>query len=293
MSRPFTNSVARSLYSSTSKHNVQPSNTRANPPTNPIIPAEEPSTPTSQYPSPLPSTPLSVEQTPTGRWAHPAVAKITKLQSRKAPNETTLRRIMINLAALYIMRKISLYVHEVAFLKTVVQERYIDWTFYASYLLLAYNIAESARRFWWTLNYDDPTLTDRQRKLLNLPASPAANAATPPAALTPPRYQKAFTPSPSSQSSPLSGRRSSYGTYSPTSRLGGQSPLGAARSNALLSHSPAARSVSLSTTRGPTASSAVTQSPGADSSGADFSGSTRWKYNQNRHSSSISSHSFF
>lgn len=280
MSRAFTNPVARSLYSSPARHSQHTTT-----PTTATT-SNGPSTPIAQYPSPLPQTPLSIEQTPTGRWQHPAVTKITQLHSRRAPNETTLTRILANLAALYVVQKISPYVYDFVRLKTSFELQYIKWTFMAVYLLFVYNVFDNARRFWWVNTYDDPSLSASQRKLLNLPASPiSAGASGTAAAVTPPRYQKTFTPSPASQSSPLSGRRSSYGAVSPSNRLG----------EPLRSQSPTTRSVSMLASTGSglgsggSLSSVRQGSPGPTT--RDFAGSTRWKYAQS-HDSPNSSFSF-
>lgn len=295
MSRPFTNSFARSLYST-------PKSSQATPSTATSISKNEqstPTTPTSQYPSPLPNAAISIEQTPTGKWVHPALAKITQTQSRNAPNDTTIRRVLINSVALFTLYKTSPYIQNSIYLTDPQSRKYLQWALLALCSLLAYNIVESIRRFWWTGSFDDPSLTDSQRKLLNLPASPvnAKRVSTGPA-LTPPRYQKAFTPSPSSQSSPLSGnagRRSSFSAHSPSSHHiagHGTSNLPLDRHSPLQGRSPSsARSVSLlspkalSESTSPAGSHLDAQARHGPQSGSsrnnvNFAGSTRWKYAQ-------------
>lgn len=238
-----TNAFAESLYAQT----------RQSPSTTPVSKAtdtkNEPVTPVSQYPSPLPKTRLDPDHTPTGRWAHPAVSKITQLQSRRAPNETTLRRVILNAAAFFVLYKLSPWIYQSKFLNNLQGENYVNYTMYTLYVLLAYNVFENARRFFWINSYDDPTLTAKQRALLNLPASPKASSIVDSShAITPPRYQKSFTPSPSTLS-PLSnqnGRRSSLGTYSPSNQAGKQnngSPL--VRASPMQSRSLNPRSVSM------------------------------------------------
>lgn len=279
MDRPFTNSFAKSLYSSprsSPAQNVQSNNGPSN---------KEPSTPVSQYPSPLPKTPISIDQTPTGKWSHPAVSQITRLQAQKAPNDRTVRYVLSNIAALFLLHKISPYIQGLSYWTLHHVDQYVDWTIYGLYILLAYNIVDNSRRFWWVNTFDDPTLNDRQRKLLNLPASPASaasqNAGT---ALTPPRYQKLFTPSPTSQS-PLSAegrRRASLNTYSPSNLAGGaqrNSVLGKSRNSPLQGRSPSTRSVSMLAGDSPSAK-APTYSSGNQASSLDFKSSSRWSFSQ-------------
>lgn len=277
MSRSFTNPVARSLYSSPNRLASQSTQT---PPKGTTSSA--PTTPTSQYPSPLPRTPLSAAQMPTGKWEHPAVSKISQLHSQRAPNETTLSRILVNVAALFVVYKLQPYISGIEIIRNVVGLEYLRWTFLAVYSLFVYNCFENARRFWWTNAYDDPTLSAAQRKLLNLPASPASSSIPPTAAITPPRYQKSFTPSPATQPSPLSGRRSSFSTSSPSNRLIGTGAHEPGRSSPMNTNSPKGRSVSLwSSSATLAAKSGFSPVSGASNpSSTDFSGSTKWKYSQ-------------
>lgn len=244
MSKQFSSPFAKSLYDSP----------RASPSAAPrTATPQNLSTPIAQFPSPLPHTPISAQQTPTGRWSHPAVAKISEIQVKKAPNDTTVRRILINLTALVVLYKASpltTYISSTDF------QKYLSWTLYSLYALTLYNIAENVRRLWWTNTFEDYPLTPSQRKLLNLPASPVPVSSS---AITPPRYQKkSFTPSPAT-SSPLSGsaRRSSASAYSPSASLGKASPLQTRSVNT--------RSVSM-----------MAGSPGQ--SKTDFSASMRYRY---------------
>lgn len=259
MSKQFISPFAKSLYDSprASPGRSSLGNTQQAKQSNP-------STPTTQFPSPLPQTPVSAQQTPTGRWSHPAVSKISEVQSKRAPNDTTLRRTFINLFAIFLLYKIYPYVSAIRIL-TKDQAKYLSWSCYATFALLAYNVVENMRRFWWTNTFEEYPLTPNQRKLLNLPASPMNVASS--ATITPPRYQKTFTPSPASNS-PLSGparRNSLTSVSSPSikqSQTGSASPL---------TNSPH-RSVSL-----------MAQGSGsypAKSSASDFGGSTRWRFNQ-------------
>lgn len=277
MSRPFTNSLAKSLYASP-RHVIPPATTPEPAPSSP-----QPTTPAARYPSPLPKTPLTLEQTPTGKWEHPAVSKVSRLQSTRAPNDTTVRRILVNLGALFLLYKLRPYLLSFVRSRNMTTTKYTTWAIWAVCLLLVYNVLENVRRFWWTSAYDDPTLSAKQRSLLNLPASPAsAPGGQPVAAITPPRYQKSFTPSPSSQS-PLSQRRSSHGAYSP-SNFNKQSAasLQAGRGSPLQLGSPGMRSVSMlssSPSQGTVGSGPLAQRPTASGT-ADFQASTRWRYAQ-------------
>lgn len=277
----FTNNFAKSLYSSPSSSQPQQTTQPSQ------LSTKAPATPVSQYPSPLPKTPISIDQTPTGKWSHPAVLKITQLQARKAPNDRTLRNVLSNVAALFCVYKIAPYIQDRPYWTLNHVKNYVDWSFYALYALLIYNIVDHAQKFWWTNTFDDPTLTDTQRKLLNLPESPLTSTKRAPnAAITPPRYQKAFTPSPISQS-PLAGesrRRSSSNAQSPTANswsLQRHSALGAHGHSPLQGASPSTmRSVSL-LHDSPSSLKASSFSSGTSPSAApDFSGSARWSFSK-------------
>ncbi len=201
---------------------------------------------------------LGSSNTPTGTWSHPALPKIWARQHRHAPNDTTVRKILANTFVIILLYLVRPYftrfltdlkpkIHDEDEMhrssmgsaigmgmgviggmhKLEDMEKWVGYLGYLGYLglsvfaICAWNIVENVRRFYWADAFSDIELTPRQRKLLNLPNSPA-----PPSnsggliggkgKVTPPRYVKSFSPSPSA--SPLSGqprlRRSSLANMS-------------------------------------------------------------------------------
>ncbi|ORY87725.1 hypothetical protein BCR37DRAFT_396166 [Protomyces lactucae-debilis] len=226
----FSSPIARSLHESQGRA-ASPAIGRAAPTT--PQQAGSASTPTrlSSFPSPLPATPTSAAQTPTGRWSHPVVSLIPELQRKNAPNDSTIRKILLNAFALFAIYKASVYIDMVARLLSM-DLRLMMYIRYGLYALLTYNVAENVRRFGWTLSdaaAQSYSLTEAQRKQLNLPTSPASTASiaankilsagtpTPHRQnLTPPKYQKQSTPSPSASRIVLDATES--GTQSSQSR---------------------------------------------------------------------------
>lgn len=294
MSRAFTNSFANSLYQSPVQASGTPSRTTVQPEKAASTPVLSQTTPTSHFPSPLPQTSTSAQNTPTGRWSHPAVSKVSEVQKERAPNDTTIRKVLLNAFAIVLLFKLAPYLTSLTLLNDNFTHRYLTWFLYALGVLLAYNIAENLRRFWWKNTFDEYPLTPSQRKLLNLPASPVA-VVSGSTAITPPRYQKSYTPSPTAPS-PLSsgvGRRSSLSSYSPSAGvrardgdsvqlLGRSSPLqprSTNRSVSLIDNSYSPTDFRTSTYGSPLSLSSA--AGGKTSSRSSLQGSTRFKYTHN------------
>lgn len=226
----FSSPFARSLYESQGPP-ASPSPAVARTPA-----SESRATPTrlSSFPSPLPATPTSATQTPTGRWSHPVVSLIPELQRKNAPNDSTIRKILLNATALFALYKVSAYLDTAAKLLSM-DLRLLQYMRYALYALLCYNIAENVRRFGWTLSEaaaETYSLTEAQRKQLNLPASPASQASVAvnkvlgagaghpqKQSLTPPKFQKQMTPSPSASRVSLDSAEPSQSNRRRTSSL--------------------------------------------------------------------------
>lgn len=163
-----------------------------------------------RYPSPRAPTAQTGTSTPTGSWQHPAVAEIAHLHRRRGADDGTVRRVLYNAAALWLvwrvapmLRSLAARLFSTASANTSTSnaagsagdeadDRRVPLWFNASIhlivLLLAYNLIEALSRFVRVgagggtaqvlgedaevaMSKEGVALTPRQRALLNLPES--------------------------------------------------------------------------------------------------------------------------
>ena len=277
---------ARSLYSpgSTPPSQLQPRGFRKVESAGTTTPAAAEK---DRYPSPRVDNPQT--STPTGVWRHPAVAEIAHLHRRNGADDRTVRRVLYNAVALYLVWRFTPAVRDLITkvlvsrpagdgdaIEQVAAPLWITLLPYAVAGLLVFNLVEAFSRFVRVgagggaaqvlgedaeleMSKRGVVLTPQQRKVLNLPesASPSDTPRSPrpqPRTITPPRYQRNHSPSPAS---------TTHSTVddSPLRRQSHQSPLslGSRRT----SHNDTSTMTTTTTTT------------------TDFGGgSARWRYSQ-------------
>lgn len=138
-------------------------------------------------------------QLPTGKWEHPALQDVLGNMRRYGLNETTLQRLLSNIAAWILMEIIKYNIHQNECVRRLSWATYI-WQslrilFLVNITLAGLSITRSTET--------EPPLTPEQRKLMGMDSHPRRSVSMSSATeVTPPRYRRG-TPTSSPRESPL------------------------------------------------------------------------------------------